>query len=62
MEYVILGLLILSPSSIYQLKKSFEQGISLFYGVSLGNIQVTLKKLEHKAWIRLVSVEESGRK
>jgi PadR family transcriptional regulator AphA len=62
MEYVVLGLLILSPSSIYQLSKAFEQGISLFYSASLGNIQRALKLLEQKGFVEILTQEKTGRK
>lgn len=62
MEYVVLGLLILSPSSIYQLNKAFELGISLFYSASLGNIQRALKLLEQKGFVEILTQEKTGRK
>ena len=48
MEYVILGLLMLQPNSVYGIRKAFEQGISMFYSASLGSIQTAVKRLEDK--------------
>lgn len=45
MPYVILGLLIAGPLSMYDLHKRFAAGISLFYSASFGSIQRALRQL-----------------
>lgn len=61
MEYVILGLLLISPNTLYGIHKSFEQGISMFYSASLGSLQSAVKRLEQKGWITTESCLENGR-
>ena len=56
MGNVILGLLLLSPMTVYELNKQFEAGISLFYSASLGSIRTAVLSLLAKG---LVSVDES---
>lgn len=45
MQNVILGLLLLSPMSLYDLHRAFTQGVSLFYSASFGSIQRALRQL-----------------
>lgn len=45
MRYVILGLLLGGPLSLYDLQKLFASGISLFYSASSGSIQRALHHL-----------------
>ncbi|WGH92965.1 helix-turn-helix transcriptional regulator [Auritidibacter ignavus] len=45
MSHVILGLLMLWPQSLYELKKNFESGVSLFYSASTGSIKRALDQL-----------------
>lgn len=61
MEYVILGLLMFGPSTLYSLNKSFEQGISLFFSPSLGSINSSLKRLSEKSLIKQEKTIENGR-
>lgn len=61
MEYVILGLLILKPQTIYKLNQAFEQSISLFYSASYGSLQSAIKKLLKKEYIYYEEVIEKGR-
>lgn len=61
MEYVILGLLMLQPNSVYGIRKAFEQGISMFYSASLGSIQTAVKRLEDKGLVAGESTVENGR-
>jgi len=61
MEYVILGLLIIQPSTLYSLNKSFEQGISLFFSPSLGSINSAIKRLIEKGFIKQEDTIENGR-
>ena len=61
MEYVILGLLIIQPSTLYSLNKSFEQGISLFFSPSLGSINSAIKRLTVKNLVQQLEIVENGR-
>lgn len=45
MKYIILGLLLLKPLSIYDINKAFQNIISLFYSPSYGSINTAMKKL-----------------
>jgi DNA-binding PadR family transcriptional regulator len=61
MEYVILGLLMFGPSTLYSLNKSFEQGISLFFSPSLGSINSSIKRLHEKGLVQQEKTVENGR-
>lgn len=61
MEYVILGLLIMRPASLYDLQQAFKAGISLFYSASYGSIQRTVSKIVDKSWAEFEEVVEGGR-
>ncbi|MCD4714510.1 MAG: PadR family transcriptional regulator [Clostridiales bacterium] len=61
MEYVILGLLMIQPSTLYSLNKSFEQGISLFFSPSLGSINSAIKRLIDKKLVAQEQSIENGR-
>ncbi|MCA0385963.1 MAG: PadR family transcriptional regulator [Firmicutes bacterium] len=61
MEYVILGLLMLRPNTLYGIRKAFEQGISMFYSSSLGSLQTAIKKLSAKGYITSDEGVENGR-
>ena len=45
MAYVVLGLLMLWPQSLYELTKNFGVGVSLFYSASAGSIKRALDQL-----------------
>lgn len=45
MRFVILGLLLDGPLSLYDLRKRFAAGISLFYSASFGSLQRALQGL-----------------
>lgn len=45
MQFVILGLLLDGPLSLYDVRKRFSAGISLFYSASFGSIQRALQHL-----------------
>lgn len=61
MEYVILGLLMIQPATLYSINKAFEQGISLFYSPSLGSINSASKRLLEKGWVSQEKTTENGR-
>ncbi|GAA1465015.1 PadR family transcriptional regulator [Microbacterium thalassium] len=45
MQFLILGLLMLAPMSLYDLHKQFQAGPSLFYSASFGSLQRALRQL-----------------
>ncbi|MGD7705163.1 PadR family transcriptional regulator [Microlunatus sp. Y2014] len=45
MSFVVLGLLLIRPMSLYDLIKGFEAGVSLFYSASSGSIKRALDGL-----------------
>ncbi|MDO5495370.1 MAG: PadR family transcriptional regulator [bacterium] len=61
MGYVILGLLILQPNTLYGISKAFEGAISLIYSASLGGIRSALMRLEESGWIEPTEHVEGGR-
>jgi DNA-binding PadR family transcriptional regulator len=61
MEFVILGLLMLREQTLYEIKKAFEDTISLFYSASFGSIGAAISKLLEKEWIGLEERVEHGR-
>ena len=61
-SYVVLGLLLLAPMTIYDLNKQFEQAISLFYRASLGGLRSALAALLERGDIEFDEVVERGRR
>lgn len=62
MAYVILGLLLLRPMSLYDVVKAFEAGVSLFYSASSGSIKRALDTLVAQGHVEVASAEEGGRR
>ena len=62
MAYVILGLLLLRPMSLYDLTRAFEAGVSLFYSASSGSIKRALDTLVAQGHVEVASEEEGGRR
>lgn len=64
MSHVILGLLLISQQSLYDLVKSFEAGVSLFYSSSSGSIKRALDGLLARGLVEVASAEPGlrGRK
>lgn len=60
MENIILGLLLLQPRTIYQLRKRIDEGLNLMYSCSTGSIQAAIKKLLASGCI-CMSADECGR-
>lgn len=58
MQFLILGLLLGGPLSLYDVHKRFTGGISLFYAASFGSIQRALAKAEAQGWV--VAEDEIG--
>lgn len=61
MGNVILGLLLLSPMTIYLLNKQFERSVSLIYSASLGSIRTAVLSLADRGLVASVDSVENGR-
>lgn len=61
MDFCVLGLLMLFPHSLYDLKLAFSRSLSLFYSSSLGSIQVSVKKLLEAGLIEEHERSQKGR-
>ena len=61
MEYIILGLLLLQPRTIYQLRKRINDGLNLMYSCSTGSIQAAIKKLLQNGHISVSEIAEDGK-
>src|SRR5690606_22249055 len=61
MAHVILGLLHFSPQSFYDLIKSFEAGVSLFYSASSGSIKRAVDNLLAQGLIEVADAEPGPR-
>lgn len=61
MQLVILGLLLDGPLSLYDVRKRFAAGISLFYSTSFGSIQRALTQLVEARQITLSEPDASAR-
>ncbi len=61
MAFVVLGLLMLAPHTIYALNKQFEQTISLFYRASLGSLRSALNGLLERGEVEFDETVDNGR-
>ena len=61
MDYIILGLLILSSRTIYQLRSRIDKGLNYMYSSSTGSIQAAIKKLLNSGCIDFREIQENGR-
>jgi DNA-binding PadR family transcriptional regulator len=61
MQFVILGLLMIAPMSLYDLHKQFAAGPSLFYSASFGSLQRALRQLIAQGWATVTDASSSGR-
>lgn len=61
MENIILGLLMLQPRTIYQLRKRINEGLNLMYSCSTGSIQAAIKKLLNSGYICVSEIYENGK-
>jgi len=61
MDHMILGLLLLSGRTIYQLRERIAKGLNLMYSSSTGNIQAALKKLLDCGHIQYAEAVENGK-
>jgi DNA-binding PadR family transcriptional regulator len=61
MDFCVLGLLMLFPHSLYNLKLAFSKSLSLFYSSSLGSIRVSVNKLLEQGLIEVHERSHMGR-
>lgn len=61
-DYIILGLLILSNRTIYQLRSRIDKGLNIMYSSSTGSIQAAIKKLLNNGYIDYRDIQDNGKK
>ncbi len=61
MDKIVLGLLLLSSRTIYQLRERIDKGLNLMYSSSMGNIQAAIKKLLSHGYISYEEVTDNGK-
>lgn len=61
MDNIILGLLLLSSKTIYQLRERIAKGLNLMYSSSMGSIQAAVKKLLNCGDIQYEETTEDGK-
>ena len=61
MVKIILGLLLFSSRTIYQLRERIDKGLNLMYSSSMGSIQAAIKKLLNCEYIQYEEVVENGK-
>lgn len=61
MDNIILGLLLLSGRTIYQLRDRINKGMNLMFSSSMGSIQAAIKKLLGSGYIDFAEVVENGK-
>ena len=61
MDHIILGLLMLSNRTIYQLRIGIDKGLNIMYS-STGSIQAAIKKNLNSGFIDYRDIQENGKK
>lgn len=61
MDNIILGLLLLSSRTIYQLRERIDKGLNMMYSSSMGSIQTAIKKLLNCGYIQYEEAVENGK-
>lgn len=61
LEYIILGLLMEGSMSGYDMKKTIDLSIGMFYKASFGSLYPALKRLSDKEWISVAEEEGSSK-
>lgn len=61
MDHIILGILLLSNRTIYQLHERIDKGLNMMYSSSMGSIQAAIKKLLNCGYIQYEEVVENGK-
>lgn len=62
MQFLILGLLMLAPMSLYDLHKQFQAGPSLFFSASFGSLQRALRQLVESGLVVAEDDPDSARR
>ncbi|CAH8717539.1 PadR family transcriptional regulator [Paenibacillus thiaminolyticus] len=57
LEYIILGLLMEGPMSGYDMKKTIDSSVGLFYRTSYGSLYPALKRLANKGLLSVAETE-----
>lgn len=60
-DYLVLGLLMYRPLTMYDIKKAMEKSTDHFYSASFGSLHPALKKLTEKGLVTFQQTLESGR-
>jgi DNA-binding PadR family transcriptional regulator len=60
-DYLVLGLLMYQPLTMYDIKKVMEKSTNHFFSASFGSLHPALKKLDEKGWVRFTQTLEQGR-
>lgn len=61
-QFLILGILLDGPLSLYNVHKRFTGGISLFHAASFGSIQRALRQLDAQGWVTATNAADSPRR
>lgn len=61
MDHIVLGLLLLSNRTIYQLRDRISKGLNLMFSSSMGSIQAAIQKLLNKGFIDFEETVENGK-
>lgn len=61
MDNIILGLLLLTNRTIYELRERIDKGLYLMYSSSMGSIQAAVKKLLRAGYIQYEESVENGK-
>ena len=61
MDHIVLGLLLLSNRTIYQLRDRISKGLNLMFSSSMGSIQAAIQKLLSKDFIGFEEIVENGK-
>ncbi len=60
MEYIILGLLLFKPMTVYEIRTYIQKNLTTICSDSLGSIQIAVKKLLNKGYITTKEYLERG--
>ena len=61
MDNIILGILLLSSRTIYQLRERIGKGLNMMYSSSMGSIQAAIKNLVNCGYIQYEETVENGK-
>lgn len=60
-EYIILGLLMEGDMSGYEMKKTIDLSVGMFYKASYGSLYPALKRMTEKEWVSVTEEEGSSK-